>query len=326
MANPQSPGWYDDPENPQQLRYFDGVVWTRHTSPRSTRPTPGYAAGQGQYGSPSQQGGAQQGDAAAGGPAYGSAPQAPGHGPAQGVGTPGPAAQPPAPYGSGQGGGPAAQPGWQQPQQWSHQQPQGPQGGWHIPPAPTAYGAQARTPDGEALAGWWKRFAARLIDWIIVWLGSLPLTGYFIYRAGNELGPAFDRYVREIEQGNTGATPPTVTPDVLKWVVAYSVILTLVAIAYEVFFTTRTAAATPGKRALGLRIRLRERPGPLTFQTALTRTIIPMGGNLLSSLPLISTLVAMVQLGDGLLPLVHQNKQALHDLMAKTNVVDTRRV
>ena len=195
MANPQSPGWYDDPENPQQLRYFDGVVWTRHTSPRSTRPAPGYAAGQGQYGSPSQQGGAQQGDAAAGGPAYGSAPQAPGHGPAQGVGTPGPAAQPPAPYGSGQGGGPA-QPGWQQPQQWSHQQPQGPQGGWHMPPAPTAYGAQARTPDGEALAGWWKRFAARLIDWIIVWLGSLPLTGYFIYRAGNELGPAFDRYVR----------------------------------------------------------------------------------------------------------------------------------
>jgi uncharacterized RDD family membrane protein YckC len=300
MANPQSPGWYDDPEHPQQLRYFDGVVWTRHTSPRSTRPAPGYAVGPGQYGG---------------------APQAPAEVPGQGVGVPGTG---PAPHGPVQGGGPA-QPGWQPPQQWSPQQ-QAPHGGWHLPPAPTTYGAQARTPDGEALAGWWKRFAARLIDWIIIWLGSLPLTGYFIYRAGNELGPAFDRYVREIEQGNAGATPPTVTPDVLKWVVAYSVILTLVAIAYEVFFTTRSTAATPGKRALGLRIRLRERPGPLTFQTALTRTVIPMGGNLLSSLPLISTLVAMLQLADGLLPLVNQNKQAIHDLMAKTNVVDTRRV
>ena len=39
MATPQSPGWYDDPEDPQQLRYFDGVVWTRHTTPRSTRPS-----------------------------------------------------------------------------------------------------------------------------------------------------------------------------------------------------------------------------------------------------------------------------------------------
>jgi uncharacterized RDD family membrane protein YckC len=308
MAHPQSPGWYDDPENPQQLRYFDGVVWTRHTSPRSTRPAPGYAAGHGQYGSAPQDSAPQ-----------GSAPQAPAQGTGHGVGAPGAG---PAPYGPGQGG---AGPGWQPPQQWSPQQ-QAPQGGWHLPPAPTTYGAQARTPDGEALAGWWKRFAARLIDWVIVWLGSLPLTGYFIYRAGNELGPAFDRYVREIEQGNAGATPPTVTPDVLKWVVAYSVILTLVAIAYEVFFTTRTTAATPGKRALGLRIRLRERPGPLTFQTALTRTVIPMGGNLLSSLPLISTLVAMLQLADGLLPLVNQNKQAIHDLMARTNVVDTRKV
>lgn len=305
MANPQSPGWYDDPEHPQQLRYFDGVVWTRHTTPRSTRPSaPGYAAG------PSAQG---------------AAPQAPGQ-------------QPSSPVSAGpQQGGPTAPvpPGWQQPaqqrqsapqQQWPPQQhPHGTPGGWSTPPAPTAYGAQARTPDGEALAGWWKRFAARLIDWIIVWFGSLPLTGYFIYRAGNELGPAFDSYLREIERGNAAATPPTVTPDVLKWVVAYSVILTLAAIAYEVFFTTRSGA-TPGKKALGLRIRLRERPGPLSVQTALTRTIIPMGGNLLSSIPLISTLVAMLQLGDGLLPLVHQNKQALHDLMAKTNVVDTRRV
>jgi uncharacterized RDD family membrane protein YckC len=182
----------------------------------------------------------------------------------------------------------------------------------------------ARTPDGEPLAGWWKRLLARLIDWIIVWFVSLPLTGYFLFRAAGEMGPAFEDYLREIESGNTTATAPTVTPEVLKWVIAYSVILTVVAIAYEVFFTTRSGA-TPGKRALGLRVRLRDRPGPLPTQAALTRTVIPMGGNLFSSLPLISTLVGLLQVADGLLPLVNDRKQALHDLMAKTNVVDTRK-
>ena len=278
MANPQSPGWYDDPENPQQLRYFDGVLWTRHTTPRSTRP-------------------------ATTGPAPASSPAAP---------VPPGSPQPPT-------------------QRWPQPQPphgglggHGGSGGWSAPPAPVAFGAQARTPDGEPLAGWWKRLAARLIDWVIVWFAALPLTGYFIFRAADVLGPAFDSYLRELESGNTRATPPTLQPGMLKWVVAYSVILTLVAIAYEVFFTTRTGA-TPGKRALGLRVRLRERPGPLPLQTALVRTLIPMGGNLLSSLPLVSSLVALLQVADGLLPLVNERKQALHDLMARTNVVDTRR-
>ena len=41
MDMPTRAGWYDDPENDQQLRYFDGVVWTKHTTPRSTRPARG---------------------------------------------------------------------------------------------------------------------------------------------------------------------------------------------------------------------------------------------------------------------------------------------
>jgi uncharacterized RDD family membrane protein YckC len=36
MVDPmtQPPGWYDDPQDPSQLRYWDGVVWSSHTSPR----------------------------------------------------------------------------------------------------------------------------------------------------------------------------------------------------------------------------------------------------------------------------------------------------
>ncbi|HEU5143593.1 MAG TPA: RDD family protein [Dermatophilaceae bacterium] len=32
----QPAGWYDDPGNPEVLRYWDGVVWTDHTAPRKS--------------------------------------------------------------------------------------------------------------------------------------------------------------------------------------------------------------------------------------------------------------------------------------------------
>ncbi|MGB7820418.1 MAG: RDD family protein [Ornithinibacter sp.] len=34
MSTPAGPGWYDDPDDPLLLRYFDGVVWSAHTTPR----------------------------------------------------------------------------------------------------------------------------------------------------------------------------------------------------------------------------------------------------------------------------------------------------
>ena len=30
----QPAGWYDDPQDPSQLRYWDGVVWSNHVSPK----------------------------------------------------------------------------------------------------------------------------------------------------------------------------------------------------------------------------------------------------------------------------------------------------
>lgn len=37
MANPDRAGWYDDPDNSEQLRYFDGILWTDNVTPRRTR-------------------------------------------------------------------------------------------------------------------------------------------------------------------------------------------------------------------------------------------------------------------------------------------------
>lgn len=62
----QPAGWYDDPQDASMLRYWDGVQWTHHTSPRQ-RPAPpqaapgsqqqgyGYSGQQQGYGYPGQQ-------------------------------------------------------------------------------------------------------------------------------------------------------------------------------------------------------------------------------------------------------------------------------
>lgn len=34
---PSGPGWYENPDNPEELRYFDGILWTTNTTPLRTR-------------------------------------------------------------------------------------------------------------------------------------------------------------------------------------------------------------------------------------------------------------------------------------------------
>lgn len=55
MSIPERAGWYDDPEDETQLRYFDGVVWSDHRVPRQTRSVGSAPAG------PAPQQGGQRG-------------------------------------------------------------------------------------------------------------------------------------------------------------------------------------------------------------------------------------------------------------------------
>jgi len=133
----QPSGWYDDPQDPSQLRYWDGVSWSSHVTPKV---------------SPTVQ------DSTIGMP-YGvtpaaSRPEAPGSHGAQGTS-------------SGSGGyGPA--------QQW-HQGDGAP--GGPMPAYPhLGYSTLPSTPDGVVLSGWWKRVLARIIDNIIIAIVALPLT------------------------------------------------------------------------------------------------------------------------------------------------------
>jgi uncharacterized RDD family membrane protein YckC len=285
-------GWYDDPQDPTQQRYWDGQAWTEQL--RAQQGPPPYqgqfgqpaATGQPQYGQPAQHGqvygGAQQGSAQ-----YGVQPQQTGQ----------------APYG--------------QPQYGQQQYGQGfQQQGYGYPGQRVA-----TTPDGQPLSGWWRRVFARILDSLIVGIIALPLTGYFYYQYFRVIW----QYLKDTMDAAAAGTPTTSTtlpPEAYKWMLPAVLLGLLVAFAYEYLFLTKTGA-TPGKKALGIGVRLRDVPGNPPGSAVFRRYGFIIGLSLLAAIPLVGTLFSFLALINYLWPLWDDKKQALHDKVAHTNVVRT---
>jgi uncharacterized RDD family membrane protein YckC len=267
----QPAGWYDDPQDPSQLRYWDGVVWSTHVSPKISPTVEQSTIGMPYGVIPAAERPHSPGSQGAQGPAtvhdgYG-APQ-------QGQGQPG--GQWPA-YGQGSG----------QPWQPEH----------------------ATTPDGVPLSGWWLRVAAGLLDSIFTNFLALPLTGWFYYH----YVVGYVKWANDLAaQSATGSQPVFQLPswDLYASLFAAAFIQLLVTGAYGVFFLNRSGA-TVGMRIVGISVRLRDHPGPLPMKTALIRTGVFVG----------MQLVSIAYLLDVLWPLWDDKRQAIHDKAAATNVV-----
>jgi len=272
----QPSGWYDDPQDPSQLRYWDGVSWSSHVTPKV---------------SPTVQ------DSTIGMP-YGVAPAA---------------QRPQAPGSQGAQGAPAA-PGQRGPaQQW-------PQGG----PMP-AYGQQlgwqsnqATTPDGVVLSGWWKRVLARIIDNIIVSIVALPLTFAPMKQAVTVLQDYVQQVVNAVDAGSS--TMPALPDGLSGPILQISVTMLILNLVYEIAFLTRTGA-TPGKRVVGISVRLRDKPGPPPLDAVLKRTAVKQGGDIAGLVPVLGFFGSLFSTVDVLWPLWDVKKQAIHDKAGATNVV-----
>ncbi len=297
MQTPTHAGWFDDPDDPTQLRYFDVVVWTRHTAPRTTRPaTTGLQPGQQQY------------------PGQGHPPQYPGQ-PQQSQ----PQWQAPAPPTAPPSMPPAGLP--PQYQQPSGQFPGGQQyGGWQAP----AYGGYGvpRTPDGQPLASYFQRVGAFLIDGLVLFVILLVPGAWLIYTG---MQPFWDEFWRAV-QANDPAALDAINPAQhvnYGYFFALAVLGVIVQFAYSVFFLSRNGA-TPGKAAIGISVRLRDRPGALSVGTAARRSSLQAVVGLLGNVPLIGVVFSLVGLLDLLWPAWDDKRQALHDKLAGTNVVRGR--
>jgi uncharacterized RDD family membrane protein YckC len=282
----QPSGWYDDPQDPSQLRYWDGVSWSSHVTPKIS-PT----VEQSRIGMP-----------------YGVTPAA---------------ARAQASGSQGAQGTPTAQGGYGSPQQGQGQQ----SGQWPAygqgpgPLGQQQLGTQSgrpTTPDGVVLSGWWKRVLARILDSIIISIVCLPFTFAPMKQAIN----VFQNYLQQVVNAvNAGSSTMPVQPDGLTGPILQISLTILVAyVVYEVAFLTLTGA-TPGKRAVGISVRLRDKPGPPPLVAVLKRTAVKEGGSIVEVVPILGLLGSVFSLLDVLWPLWDDKKQAIHDKVAATNVV-----
>ncbi|MFC7431562.1 MULTISPECIES: RDD family protein [unclassified Agrococcus] len=203
-------------------------------------------------------------------------------------------------------------------------QPHEQRGGWGERPAVGGWGQPAsdddriRTPDGVELASWGRRFAAYAIDWAVLGVVSLVLGAVLgIWGAFVELfeasAGASEAEVMDAFQGfvaaNTGA------------LLAFSMLQLAASGLYHVGLTA-TRGRTIGKRAVGIRVRLREREGLPIWRAAALRWLAHFAlPNLLSGVPGLGFVAGIFPVVDGLWPIWDARRQAIHDKLAKTSVV-----
>ena len=88
----------------------------------------------------------------------------------------------------------------------------------------------------------------------------------------------------------------------------------------------RFKGATLGKMALGISVRLRERPGRMPWSAIVVRLLVQQGVLLTAVLPLLYLVLSWFPYLDNLYPLWDRRRQAIHDKAAKTNVVLDRQI
>lgn len=263
-------GWYADPINRANERYWDGWQWSRTTRPNENAAPPA--------------------------PTWSPQPPAPGQ-PPQGQ-------QPygQQPYGQQAPGQPPYQPYGQQP-----------------------YGAYAAKPvalteDGVPLAGWWWRALAIMLDGLIVGVVTSLLALPIYLRLAGTLGAYFQTAMAAAQRGE----PMPAQPDVNALLSGTDQLVLLgvgflVHTLYLVLFL-RWRSATPGKLVAGLRVVPVDRgrsTEKLGWSTVVVRALV-------WTVPNLQTVLVVVRIIDALMPLWNPKKQALHDVVAKTQVVKIR--
>jgi uncharacterized RDD family membrane protein YckC len=180
--------------------------------------------------------------------------------------------------------------------------------GYTSPPPPGAGGPVAPAYQREpalggryALASWWSRVGAQLIDGVIIGVGALIL----FLPLGAVIGVGF--------ADNSGASLGAAIAGLLLWVLCVSII----AFLYAPVLMARTNGKTVGRMVLGIRV-VRTSGEHITFGFALLREV------------LIKTVIfgiagsftaGLAPLLDILWPLWDEENRALHDFIVHTRVV-----
>ena len=180
-------------------------------------------------------------------------------------------------------------------------------GGYTNPPPPGAFGTPVHTAppvpsSGRyALAGWWSRVGATLIDFLIIGVGALVIIALF--------GSVFS--VGFFDSEETG-----IVSLVIGLMLAFLAI-SIVSLLYAPLMMDRTNGKTLGRMAMGIRV-VRANGQPMTFGWAMLREVavkwllFGLAGSLTAGL---------ANLADVLWPLWDDENRALHDFLVDTRTV-----
>ena len=176
---------------------------------------------------------------------------------------------------------------------------------------------QPTTPDGAVLSGWWRRVAARVVDGIICGLVTVAVTYPWLTRAAGIM----NAYFRDtFDAAASGGTAPPAPVELASALLPVSLASLAIYFTYEVVLLTLTAS-TPGRRLVGISVRLREQPGTPPLSAVLRRTVVKEGGSAVGLMPVLGLFGSLFTMLDSLWPLWDDRNQALHDKVGATNVV-----
>ncbi|HTE59484.1 MAG TPA: RDD family protein [Solirubrobacteraceae bacterium] len=179
-------------------------------------------------------------------------------------------------------------------------------GGYSSPPPPGAFGppappAPAPVSGRYALASWWSRVGATLIDGIIVGIGAVLIVALF--------GSVFS-------VGFFASDEAGVVSLIVGLLLSFLAIA-IVALLYAPLMMARTNGKTLGRMAMGIRV-VRAHGQPMTFGWAMLREVAVKA--LLFGVAG-SVTFGLANLADVLWPLWDDENRALHDFIVDTRVV-----
>lgn len=175
------------------------------------------------------------------------------------------------------------------------------------------------TPDGMPLAQWWQRLLAAMIDGLVLTIlgGILAfpwLRDFFVWYID-----LLQDSASRPQTGDVTALFSEITTEMARFIVPITLIQATVGFVYHVGFLTRNGAS-PGKLALGIRVRRANRPGPLTVIEAARRQALQLVLTLLGVVPLIGSITGLASYVDQAWLLWDPRRQCLHDKIADTLV------
>lgn len=174
-------------------------------------------------------------------------------------------------------------------------------------------------------AGRWQRLAAFTIDTVLTVAAVVALTLPWVREVAAYLGAQWTGLPTPPATVLLGLddTPPWWRHDIEAPLLVVVGTWFVVTALYQVVFL-RLRGATPGKLALGLRVRLLERPGPLPVRAIVRRVLVQLVPVLLAVTPYCSALGRLVPLLGAFAVLTDDHRRAWHDVAAGTCVVRGR--